>query len=491
MKLKKFTLIFTLLMIIITIRSKAAYADVPYYGYTYDSFGRSVPTAVSYVPEKHVTGLDMGSGALNNPQDMFVTDANEIYILDSGNKRIVMLDENYKMIKVIDKITDKNGAISEMKNPGGIFVCQDKTIYIADTENGRVISINQDGTIQRTFVKPASQLFPQNVEFKPTKVIVDKAQDVYAVVTGVYQGAVMYDNQANFTGFYGANRVQLDAGVLGDYFWKTYFMNQEQRRKTTRNIPTTFTNFFIDKDGFVYACSKDDTSTDNVLKKLNSMGVNILRPNSRMLGYGDIETVWYAGNQIRTQFVDVNVDNEEFINVLDFTRGRVFQYDQDSNLIAIFGGRTNQEGTFDSAVAVSSLNGKIIVLDSKREDVTIFGLTEFGQWIHKAVKLYNDGLYEDSMEPWKEVLKRDNKLEIAHIGIGKALLKTGDYKGAMKEFKLGYDVNDYSKAYGQYMSQIIRKNMGAIVIVLILLYASVMVYKRIKKLKKTNRGVNI
>lgn len=477
MKHIKIKFMFMLVFIFSTLMCGQVYADVPYNGYTYDAYGRSIPTAVSYEPDKYLTGYDIGIGALKTPQDMFVSDKNEIYILDSGNKRVIILDENFKVKKVIDKIVTEKGVATALKNPGGIFVTEDKTIYIADTENARVISINQEGKIQKTYTKPASQLYPQDVDFKPKKVIVDKANDVYVIADGVYQGAVMYDKNSNFTGFYGTNKVQVDISVLGDYFWKTFLMTKQQRRSTVRYVPTSFTNFYIDNDGFVYVCSKDDNSIANALKKLNSMGNDILRAGDNVLGYGDIESAFYAGNQIKTSFVDVSVDNEGFINVVDNTRGRIFQYDQDSNLIAIFGGKSNQVGTLDSPAAIENINGKVIVLDSKRGDVTIYGLTEFGQYIHKAVKLYNDGLYEESMVPWKEVLKRDSKLEIAHMGIGKALLKTGDYKGAMKNFKLGYDVKDYSKAYGQYMAEIVRKYISLIVGSLVALYVAWKVIK--------------
>lgn len=483
MRLKKITFLLLLIFLFNTIMVEVASADVPYNGYTYDAYGRAVPTAVAYEPEKYVTGVDMGAGALKNPQDMFITSDSEVYILDSGNKRVVVLDQDFKVKKIIDKIVDEKGNKYELKNPNGIFVTDNKTIYIADTDNQKIISINQEGKIQKTFGKPTSTLFPQEVEFKPTKVIVDKAEDVYVVVTGVYQGAVMYDKNSNFTGFYGTNKVEVDLKILGDYFWKTFFMSKEQRRKSMRYVPTSFTNFYMDKDGFVYVCSKDDSSMSNVLKKLNSLGANILRSSDNVPGFGDLDTVYYSGNTIKTSFVDVNADSKGFINVLDTTRGRVFQYDQDCHLIAIFGGKSNQVGTFNSPVAVDNLNENVLVLDEKRGDITVYRLTEYGELIHKAVKLYDDGLYEESMEPWEEVLKRDNKLEIAYIGIGKAQLKNGNYKEAMKDFKLGYDVEDYSKAYGLYMSSVIRNNIGMIAITLVLLYGFVKLFRKRNKIK--------
>lgn len=488
MRFKKITFLLAFIFLFSALMCETAYADVPYNGYTYDAYYNAVPTAVSYEPEKYVTGSDMGAGALKNPEDMFISGDNEVYILDSGNKRVVILDEKFKVKKIIDNIVDEKGDKYELKNPNGIFVTDKKVIYIADTENGRIISMSQEGKILKTFGKPSSALFPQEVEFKPTKVIVDKAEDVYAVVTGVYQGAVMYDRNTNFTGFYGTNRVEVNLQVLGDYFWRTFFMSKEQRRKTLRYVPTTFTNFYMDKGGFVYVCSKDDTSSSNVLKKLNSMGANILRSSDDVPGFGDLDTVYYSGNTIKTSFVDVNADSEGFINVLDTTRGRVFQYDQDCHLIGIFGGKSNQVGTFSSPVAVDNLNGKILVLDNKRGDITIFRLTEYGELIHKAVKLYDEGLYEDSMEPWKEVLKRDNKLEIAYIGIGKAQLKKGNYREAMRDFKLGYDVKDYSKAYGLYMSSLVRNNISLIAGILVLLYVSIRLFKKRKKLIGMLRG---
>jgi hypothetical protein len=488
MRYKKIAFIFVLVCIFSNLICQSTYADVPYHGYTYNVYGRPVPTAVSYAPEKYITGVDMGVGELNNPQDMFVHENNELYILDSGNKRVVILDRDLKVKNIIEQITDKDGNEYVLNNPSGIFVTDEKVIFIADTDNAKVISIDEDGNILKIFTKPISPLFPQNVEFKPTKVVVNKAQDVYVISTGVFQGAVVYDKDSNFTGFYGTNRVQIDTRFLSDYFWRTFFMNKEQKRKTIRYVPTTFTNFHIDKDGFVYVCSKDDTSRDNVLKKLNSLGNNILRGNDRLRSYGDMETTWFQGFHIRSAFVDVNVDDEGFINVLDSTKGRIFQYDQDSNLIAIFGNKSNQVGAFDSPVAIDNIDGKIIVLDEKRGDITFYGLTEFGQWVHTAVKLYNDGLYEESMEPWKEVLKRDNKLEIAYVGIGKALLRSGDYREAMKNFKKGYAVKDYSKAYGLYQAELIRNNIGSIASVIALVFIAAKLIKKFNVFKKFNKG---
>lgn len=99
----------------------------------------------------------------------------------------------------------------------------------------------------------------------------------------------------------------------------------------------------MDAEGFLYttsATTKDKTAS---IKKLSPSGTNILL-NSRKVPYGDQETAVVSGSQVETQFTDLCVDSDGFISALDTQRGKVFQYDQESNLIAVFGSLGDQNG---------------------------------------------------------------------------------------------------------------------------------------------------
>jgi len=416
---------------------------------------------------------------------MYVDSNNDIYVLDSGNKRIVIVDSNLKLKKIIDRFVLPSGEV-ELNNPGGIFVTRDGEIYITDTENGRILGMDGNGTVSTVFSRPETDIFPEELEFLPTKVILDSTGTVYVLASGLYYGAIMYDQHGTFLGFYGPNQVETTAGLLSDYVWKQV-MSKEQRDRMARYVPIEFTSFDIDVDDFIYTCTQTTRNSRNELKKLNPKGVNILRTevrNARLntADFGDVEKAWYRGARIDSQFVDIVVDEKGFINALDYQRGKVFQYDQESNLLFVFGGKGKQLGTFKAPGAVDSLKGQILILDEQKGNITFFRLSSFGKAVHKAVKLYNEGLYEEAVEPWKEVLKRNMNYELAYIGIAEALMKVEEYDAAMRYFNLGFDRAGYSEAFKEYRTETVRNRFTFIIIGVVLIVAVLVVFSRRRRI---------
>ena len=98
--------------------------------YTYDAEGNSQATPAPYQLKTVVWGAEaFGGVALKNPQDFFVDDDHNIYILDGENNRVVMLDRNYSFVKAIT--LTYNGEAVDITEATGIFVNQ-KHLYIAD-----------------------------------------------------------------------------------------------------------------------------------------------------------------------------------------------------------------------------------------------------------------------------------------------------------------------------------------------------------------------
>ena len=83
-------------------------------------------------------------------------------------------------------------------------------------------------------------------------------------------------------------------------------------------------------------------------------------------------------------------------------------------------------------MAIDTLGDKIIVLDSGIGGLHIFEPTDFALNVRAALSLYNKGLYVESEEHWKAILKQDAYYELANIGMGKIRERTGDYAAAMK-----------------------------------------------------------
>lgn len=471
-----------------------SYASEVYSGYTYNSWGNSVPSPNAYEPAGIIDGKSIGTTAMTAPADMMCKNG-KTYILDSGNSRVLVLDANYHLIREIKTFHLAEGGDTALSNPGSIYVSENNDVIIADTDSKRVLVSDENGNIKRVLTRPDSDIFPESIEYKPKKVVADKQNNIYVLCTGFYYGAIVYDESGRFTGFYGANRVEVSLTQLSDMFWRK-FMTATQKSYISKYVPIDYTSFDVDDENFIYTCSRSTTSF-NEIKKLNSLGSNILQgeitydPLNKS-DYGDMEKIWYNGNYIDTSFIDIEVSDDGLINALDFTYGRIFQYDQDSNLLTVFGGSGNQEGLFKLPAAIESAGKNILVLDSEKASVTIFSPTEYGKLIQSATLLYGDGLYREAMSEWEAVLRQNSNSELAYRGIGRALLQQENYKEAMNYLKLGQDRASYSKAFGYYRTQVAKKYFPLIACILLFLALIFIFWDRIKKYfmkfrKETNK----
>ncbi|MDE6762373.1 MAG: hypothetical protein K2J73_01685, partial [Oscillospiraceae bacterium] len=204
--------------------------------YSYDRWGDPVASQAGYTAEKYVDGEMIGCGNFFEPADLFISHDNLMYIADKGNNRIVITDLDFNFIKEMSEFS-YNGETLTLKKPTGVFVDQyTGNIYICDTENDRVIKCDTDGNVDRLFTKPESELYDQNLTYNPSKVLVDKAGNVYIVVRSQTKGAVMFNSEGEFLGFYGANRVEATAEVLANAFWNL-IGTQEQKDRRAKQTP--------------------------------------------------------------------------------------------------------------------------------------------------------------------------------------------------------------------------------------------------------------
>jgi hypothetical protein len=268
---------------------------------------------------------------------------------------------------------------------------------------------------------------------------------------GDYRGIFLLDSEGEFRGFFGANRLKFDLARL----LIRVFTTEAQKKQISKVLPTHHANLFVDERGFIYTVSP--LAQKDQIKKLNAVGRDVYSRGEKFFG----ETERRGRTVVRPQFVDVTVDGKGIVSALDFNSGRIYQYDQSANLLAIFGGRGAQRGRFElpQSLAVGR-NGRIYVLDANRNNVQIFRPTEFAQLLHQGSRLYFDGKYEEASAIWKEVLRRNSNYELAHTGLGKALFKRGNYLAAMEEYAIARNKDGYSLAFGEWRHDFLRENFG-------------------------------
>lgn len=451
-------------------------AAAPYDSYNYDRWGDAIPSQAGYTPERAVSGFDLGIGAMDSPSDIFYAFNENFYIADTGNHRIIAVNGEFdEVVRVYDSFKMPNGSETALKKPTGIYIsAENQLMYIADSENSRVLICDLDGNAVSEITRPDSEIYGQKRTFFPQRVIADKAGNVYAVLQNITTGAAMFSPDGEFTGFYGANRVQSTAGSNGN-------MSEKKRARRVRSVPTGITSFDIDGD-FIFTCTSSSTQTTDTVKKLNAAGNNIFADVE--LTFGDYTPVYDTSqnNLPAPAIVDIDIAEDGNINCLDSTTGRIFQYDEDCGLLFITGTKANQVGGFKQAAAIESKGDKLYVTDTLKNTVTIFAETEFGKIVHEASALHNGGYYEEALGPWLEVLKRDGNYRRAYLGVAAAKLRSGEYKEAMKYAKLADAGGIYNKAFEGYRREFIREHFETITAAVIILGIALFVLKR--RLKK-------
>lgn len=494
-----------------TISSMAvtAFADEPYETYSYDNWQDPIPSQAGYMVSRTWTGHDLGLDKLSDPESEFYIGANEnpnlngaadmyvedqtrtIWIADTENHRILCFDEKFNLKGCYKKIDGAD--VSNFNAPKGLFVKVDEEgntiLYVADTENSRGVRLKVTGSttceLQQEFLKPASQAYGAEA-FTPSKVSADKEGNVYLIATSVNTGALRYDRNGEFKGFFGANRVEQTAEVIARKVWRI-FASEEQLEAMTSTVPTEFHNFDMDQDGFIFTVTESANASTDAVKKLNPAGYNIWNnAKGNTYEFGDFAWGYDESVAKKTQLTDVVVGENDVFNLLDYETGRVFQYDKNANLLFIFGTRSTpseQEGSFTAPNAVETLGKEIYVLDGIKNDVTVFVETVFGKYVHKASILNVEGKYTEAKPIWEEVIRRDGGYTMAHIALGKAALNEGEYKKAMEYFETAYDQENYDKAYEYYRDEILRANFEVIVICLLIFVVLIIVYGQLKKRK--------
>lgn len=462
-------------------------ASTPYESYNYNYWKEAVPAPAAYVPKQSISGTDLGIGELLEPSDMVVANG-LIYIVDSGNNRIICLDEMWNVKRVITSF-DNEGNADSFKSPSGVYADGDGYLYIADTENKRIVVLNGEGELKMIIAHPESDILAEGFTFFPVKITVDKAKRVYVVARGVYEGIMQFDEAGLFIGYVGTNKVLRD---YTEIFWRL-FSTKAQKAQMVLFIPTEFSNIDIDEKGFVYATNIDPDSQEPV-KRLNPSGEDVLK----RFGYFDVKgDIRFRPSVGPSKLIDVKVLGNGMYSVLDTTQGKIFTYDDEGDLLYVYGSKGNQDGTFKTPVAVEQVGNQRVVLDRGKGSIVVFEPTKFGSSVNEAVKLHYLGEDTLAVPIWEEVLRLNANYDIAYIGIGKSLLMEKNNKEALEYFKLGMDRKHYSVAFKRYRREVMKEHFGTFLTVLMILIAIWAAFKltgkwrKKRKLLQPNSGTQI
>ena len=462
--MKNFTRILALTVcIILMIACVPVGAITPYSTYTYSIDGFALMSPDAYVPDRQIDSAYMGvTPAIDDPRDLVVDQDNNLYIADAANNRIVVLDRYFKLKFYIDSFVNSNGVPDSLKNPSGVFVTEEK-IYVADTDNNRIVMFERDGSFYKVIEEPDSDVFPEGSIYKPVAIAVDAYGRIYVISSTTYMGVIAINEEGDFQGFIGAQKVTIDALSI---IWRQ-FQTDDQRKLSQQYVSTEFNNITIDENGFIYvttssinansqqAAIRSKAGTYAPVKKLNTAGSDIMKRNGFFGPGGEVRVTNVSTADITgpSKIIDAAVGPEGTWSIIDEKRSKVYTYDEEGNLLFIFGDTGMQLGNIQSIEAITYLDNDILLLDKTADSISVFRRTEYGDLLLDAIRNTNERNYDTTVDYWTEILKRNNNFDTAYIGIGKSLYRSADYEESLSYYKSAYDTTNYSESFKE-----IRKN---------------------------------
>lgn len=448
--------------------------------YVIDADGEQQIIPLTYDVTDIMLSFQTSPDALFEASDICVDSKDNLYVLDAGNSRILVINEQGKLINEV-KLTGKE-ALSEAQ---GIFVDEQDKIYIADTGNRRVQVLDAQGEVLYVLTQPEDPLYDKDYPFEPIKVGVNTLGQVYAINNLDYHGFCILDSDNEFKGYFAATRLEKNA--VRDLIKK--YASESQKEQMGKEIPAQHSNFIFAEDGSIYVTTQNVETTQ--LKHLSTVGNNFY-PYTGAFGddTSDYLMKLQGKEESEQKFVDVSVDSEGIVSLLDNATGRIYQYDASGNMLLVFGGTGSWKGRMMNAVAMAQdSKGRIYVLDQTMGSIQRFEPTDFTNMVHQALKLHQSGEYEEAGNLWQQILKIAPDYPTAHIGLGKTRVKQKNYIDAMSEYKLAGDKSGYSEAFSKYLKNMIQENfLGIVAVIVILIVMLVQIYRFLKEYAQLYRA---
>lgn len=466
--MKKWSIVLAVLLLLSTLAVPVAAED----SYTYSTYtGETTykPCPDPFVLSDVYTGSKLGV-PLVSPKDLCFDEAGNLYVLDSELDLIYVFDGNMKLLETIDGFTDGTQR-QTFNGPMGMTLV-DGLLYICDTNNRRIVVLGEDRSLERIYTCPESKVLGENYAFRPLRIVVDSARNLYVINSNEYQGIMQFDEAGEFITFLGSDKVRYDPIEL---LWKQ-LMSDEQADQMVQFIPVEYTSISMDHEGFIYAVSA--ATGQEPIKRLNLSGQDVLNRYGYVDICGDID-ISNAGDAFEPSlFTDITSNTEGVYFAVDSVKSRIFVYNREGYMLYAFTDVNN----FRSPAAIELHENKLFITDLYDGSIAVYDFSDFGCQVIEADGAYSAGRFEESRVTWENVLRMNANYELAYAQIGRICLRNGEYEAAMDYFEKGNfrgsevtKLDGYNKAFVEWRKEWAAENFGTVLVVAVVAVAAIAV----------------
>ncbi len=507
-KYAKILCTFFALLMVLTAGCITAGAGSAYQTYVYDKFGDPLYSPDAYTAIQTIDSDYMGlETPIENPGDMVTDEEGNVYIADTGNDRIVVLDQYYKLKFTIQSFSNDQQVPDSLAAPQGVFVSEPnekygKLIWVCDTGSNRIVVFDEFGEFMKIIEEPESSLFDEDSVYKPVAMAVDAYNRLYVVSSTTYQGVIVMTDEGEFTGFIGAQAVSMTAWEI---IWRR-FQTKEQRESQASKISTEFNNITINKSlGLVYVTTStikeedvqaainggDKKGTNSPVKLLNANGTEIMRRNGFWMPAGEIDFSTRSTDDITgvSTIIDAAVGPEDTWSIIDEKRNRIYTYDFDGNLLFAFGDKGTMLGNLSSIEAIAYQDTNMLILDKNYDNITVFQRTEYGNILLSAIAAEGTQNFDLAISLWTDILKRNSNFDAAYVGIGDAMYRNKDYANSLSYFESAYAKAEWSNSYKEIRKEWMSTYFLVLILIIVALIIGVLFF--FKWMAKINRKVAV
>jgi len=443
--MKKILLLISVVAILVLTPLRVS-AESPYTTWAQGPGGWLTMTQDAYSPAAEV---DLPISAA---EEMVVMPDGTLYIADTGNGRIVKL-ENFEIVASYGE--------DVLQGPTGLFVDDDGVLYVADAKLNKVFIFDADGTLLKEIGRPAEPLFGKNRDFLPRKIVVDARKNLYVISEGSVDGIVQLNTNGNFVGYFGANTATMSFKMIA----QRLFLTKEQLDQFVKNEAASPSNIAIDQQSMVYTITAG-TDRSKSIRKFTVAGKNIF-PET----FGS------------TTFRDIDVSDTGLVLAVD-ANGQIYEYDLSGTMLFVFGAQDKGDqrlGTLRNPTAIVRYGEFIYVLDKDKNAVVTYQTTALARQVHAGVNLYMEGYYKEAKPYFEQVLNANGSYIMAYQAIADAYYKDRNYTEALTAYRYAEDRNGYSQAYWELRNQGLQRSLTSAILWIAGLWLGSVVVRRLDK----------